>query len=183
MKKVVAGLLLTLGCVAPALAADPGQAYVSVDYGPATYTNATGFPNPGVLRIAGGMNFSPNFGAEVGYSIFGSSSISGPGGTASIDSASSLQFLAVGIAPVSPQFEIFGKLGIASNSYTLSCNTAVCFGSATFSKTDLMFGVGAKFNVSRNLGIEAQYLNYGAFDSYSVPLKASSLTIGAVFGF
>jgi OmpA-OmpF porin, OOP family len=182
MNKLAAVLALTALSVGSAFAADSG-AYVAVDYGPATYTNATGFPNPGVLRIAGGMNLTPNFGAELGYSIFGNSSISSPGGTASIDSTSSLQFLAVGRIPVNPQFEVFGKLGIASNTYTLNANTVLIVGSATYSKTDLAFGVGAKFNITPNFGIEGQFLNYGAFDPYSVPLKASSLTIGAVFGF
>lgn len=183
MKKVVAGLLLSMACAAPALAADSG-AYVAVDYGPATYTNATGFPNPGVLRIAGGLNVNQNFGVEVGYSIFGNSSISGPGGTASIDSTSSLQFLAVGRIPVSPQFEVFGKLGFASNSYTVNANIfGLGAGSASFSKTDLAYGLGAKFNITPQFGIEGQYLNYGAFDSTTIPLKASSLSVGAVFNF
>lgn len=183
MKKVVAGLLLSLVPVAPALAASGSGGYVAVDVGPATYSNAGGFPNPGVFRIAGGANFTPNFGAELGYSIFGNSTLTGPGGTASIESTSSLQFLAVGRAPLSPQFEVFGKVGIASNSYTLTANTVTVVGSATYSKTDLMFGLGAKFNVSPNFGIEGQYLNYGAFDPYSPSLQATSLTIGAVFNF
>ncbi len=183
MKKLAAVVALSAVCATSALADDTGHAYVAVDYGPATYANAPGFPNPGMLRIAGGFNLSPNFGAELGYSIFGSSAISGPGGTASIDSAGSLQFLAVGRAPLSPQFEIFGKIGFAANSYTLNVNTAALAGTASYSKTDLAFGVGAKFNVTPSFGIEGQYLNYGAFDPYNPPLKASSLSVGAVFNF
>jgi opacity protein-like surface antigen len=183
MKKIIAGLLLSAGCVASATAAEPGP-YVSVEYGPASYTNASGFPNPGVLRIAGGANITPNFGVELGYSIFGNSGISGPGGWASIDSTSSLQMLAVGNIPLGPQVDLFGKLGLAFNSYTLDCNTAICYGSYPYNNTALAYALGAKFNVSRNLGIQAEYMNYGAFDNDPfVPLKASAFTIGAVFGF
>lgn len=182
MKKLVIGLALATAFSAPAFAADIGP-YVAVDYGTTSYTNAGGFPNPGVLRLAGGMNVTPNFGAELAYSIFGNSTVTGPGGTASIESTHSLQVLAVGRVPVSPQFEIFGKLGFASNAYTVNVNTAVIVGSASYSKTDLAYGVGAKFNATPTIGIEVQYLDYGAFDSYSVPLKASSTSIGAVFSF
>lgn len=183
MKKIFAGLLLSAACATPAMATEPGQPYFSAEYGPATYTNAPTFPNPGVLRLAGGLNFTPNFGAEVGYSIFGNSSISGPGGWAAIDSTSSLQMLAVGYIPLGPQADLFGKLGLAFNSYTLDCNTATCFGSYPYNNTSVAFALGAKFNVSRNLGIQAEYMNYGAFDNYIQPLKATAFTIGAVFGF
>lgn len=183
MKKVIAGLLLSAGFAGSAMAAEPGQPYFSAEFGPATYANSGGFPNPGVLRLAGGINFTPNFGAEMGYSIFGNSTLVGPGGSASIESSSSLQFLAVGSAPVSPQFDVFGKIGLAMNSYTLTVNTVGLVGSAAYSNTDLMFGLGAKFYVNPNLAIQGEYLNYGGFDNFAPPLKASSLTIGAVFGF
>lgn len=183
MKKIIAGLVLSAGCATSAMAAEPGP-YVSVEYGPATYSNAPTFPNPGVLRLAGGMNFNPNFGAELGLSVFGSSSISGPGGTASIDSATSVQFLAVGRVPLGTRFELFGKVGLAANSYTLNANIpGLIVGSASYSQSALMYGVGGKFDVTPNFGIEAEYLDYGAFDSTSLPLKASSITVGAVFSF
>lgn len=193
MKRIIIGTLVAAGLSAPAFAAEPDRAYFAFDYGITTlqdanfagpFANLT-FPNPGTLRFSGGMNVSPNLGFEVGYSIIGSSTVDTAFTTDTLDKATSLQLLAVGYMPVSPEFEIFGKLGFASNRYTWTYTdwTIPATIVTDYSNTSLAFGFGAKFDIMPDMSVQAQYLNLGAFDSLAPPLKVSTMTIGMSFIF
>lgn len=184
MKKI-AMIALLYACIAtPALADNTGKFYVAGDLGSATYTNMSPFPNPNVLRIAGGYHFSPNLAAEVGYSKFGDSTVNFIGsGTATV-SASSFQIAAVGTLPLSPQFDLIGKLGLANNSETDSLTVfGVGSASGSYSQTDLLVGLGAQFHVNQEVSLRLLYDNYGKFDNFSSPMKASSVSVGVVYNF
>ncbi len=175
MKKLAAGLALSALCATSAYADNAGHAYIAADIGSASYTNASPMPNPGVLRIAGGYYFNSNVGVEVGYAMFGDSNYFG-----TTLSASSFHVVAVGNIPLSPQFDVFGKLGFASNSETWTAGGTTLL---TTSATDIMYGLGAQFHVNQQLSIQGQYLYYGKFDTYPLPITASSLTVGIAYAF
>jgi OOP family OmpA-OmpF porin len=180
MKKIVIATLLSAFIATPALADNTGKFYVAGDFGSATYSGLPGWSNPNVIRIAGGFHFSPVFAVEMGYSMFGDSNTIDPlYGPAAI-SASSFQVAAVGSLPLSPQFDLIGKLGLASNVEDYSDSTGY---TASYSRSDLLIGFGAQFNVNSQVSVRALYDDYGKFDNFFPPMKATSLSLGVVYNF
>ena len=179
MKRIAIVILLSAFVATPALADNTGKFYVAGDYGSATYSNMSPFPNPGVIRIAGGYHFNPAVAVEVGYSIFGDSTITGPGGSATL-SASSFQIAAVGSLPLNPQFDLIGKLGLASNSADITSTFGI---SGSTSQSDLMFGLGAQFHVNSQVSVRVQYEDYGKWDNSSAPMKATAISFGVAYNF
>jgi len=183
MKKIALITLLSASIATPALADNTGKFYVAGDLGSATYSNIGGWPNPGVVRIAGGYHFSPQVAAEIGYSKFGDSTLTGPGGSGTL-SASSFQVAAIGTLPLSTQFDLLGKIGIANNSYNVTGNIfGLGFFSGSSSQSDLLVGLGAQFHVNSQVTLRGQYDNYGKFENVSSPMKASSLSVGITYDF
>lgn len=177
MKKYAIAILMSSFVAAPALADDTGIFYVAGDFGSATYSNLP-FPNSSVIRIAGGYHFSPVLAVEMGLSWFGDSSadLSCCGPTTM--SLTSFQVAAVASVPLSQQFDLLGKLGLVSNSE----DWAASFGpSGTYYQSDLLIGFGAQFHLNRQASLRVLYDNYGKFDDTSVPVKASSVSMGLVY--
>lgn len=179
MKKIVIAALLSVFITTPALARNTGKYYLAADLGTATYSNIS-FPNPTVMRIAGGFHFSPELAVELGYSMFGDSNMTlnccGPATT----SASSFQVSAVGSLPLNKQFDLIGKLGLASNVEDYADATGY---SASWSQSDLLIGFGAEYHVNSQVSVRALYDNYGKFDNFFRPMKATSFSLGAAYNF
>lgn len=179
MKKIAIVALLSAFVVTPALADNTGKMYIAGDLGSATYSNVSPFPNPGVVRFAVGSHFSPNLAAEVGYSVFGDSTLTGPGGSATL-SASAFQIAAIGSLPLNPQFDLTGKLGFSHNSAKGTSTFGV---SGTTSNSSVLFGVGAQYHMNSQTSLRVQYDNYGDFESGTNPLGATAVSLGVVFNF
>jgi OOP family OmpA-OmpF porin len=64
--------------------------------------------------------------------------------------------------PILPlgQFELFGKLGIGGTSIDASATAGGPPASSSDSGSDIVFGVGATFNFTRNLGVRAELERY-----------------------
>lgn len=188
MKKIIAGLVLSTALSTPAFAAERGG-YVDFDFGSASYSNADfggpnfnqTFPNPSTYQFGGGYRFNRNLAVEGGLVIMSDATINGFGYTDTLRS-SAIYGAAVGIVPVAPQFDLFGKLGLASLGMEEVYNG---FSSGTVSQVNIMFGFGAQFNINRNFGVRAQYQNFGSVTYYGgLPaVGLSTLTIGGVFTF
>jgi OmpA-OmpF porin, OOP family len=207
MKKFAAALLLSVVSAAPAFAADAGTAYVNLDYSkvnlgsPSLFglNGTTAFPNPGALRIGGGYNFTPNVAVEAGYSIIGDSTINASGTALGLPVSSSetmktrsFQLAAVGTYSINEQFDVFGKLGLANNKGEYSCSltvggTAIPCTSVSGSKTSVMYGIGAKYNINKTWGVRLQYEHLGKVDLTSGPttvsFKFSTISVGGVYTF
>lgn len=181
MKKLVIALLFSIACSAPAFAANSGNAYVAVDYGTWSMSNAGILPNPGVLTFSGGFHFTPNVGAEVGLALIGDSIVNYPGGQTTYKQ-SALKFAVVGTLPVAPQFDIFGKLGFDSISGTLN---DTFLGSSSATTSNIMYGIGGQFNISNQIGIRAQYENLGKTKASTTATGAdvTSVSVGVVLNF
>lgn len=181
MKKTVIATLLSVLISTPALADNTGQFYVAADLGSATYNNLPGaYSNPDVIRIAGGYHFSPVFAVELGYSMFGDSNTRDPSFVPSTISASSFQIAAVGTLPLSRQFDLIAKVALADNYEDFSDADGA---HNSFSRSDLLIGFGAQFNVNSQISVRALYDNYGKFDNFFPPLKATSVSLGVVYNF
>ena len=179
MQKIVIVSLLSLFAATPAWADNTGKPYVAADLGSATYSNLSPFPNPGVFRIAGGYHLSPAMAVELGYSKFGDSTVNGPSGSATI-SAHSFQIALVGSVPLSAEFDLIGKVGLAANKADGS-NTALS--TVSTSQNSPMYGVGAQFHINQQVSIRAQYDNYGKFESGSPAMAAHAVYAGLAYDF
>ena len=180
MKKLAATLLLSAFAAAPALADNTGTYYVAADAGSATYSNLPGWSNPNVIRIAGGFYFSPVFAVEMGYSMFGDSDYNDPVYGPAVISATSFQLAGLAIMPLNSQFDLIGKLGLTSNAETYSDASN---GYGTWTRSDLVIGLGGQFHVNPQVSVRALFDSYGKFDNIVPPMKATSASLGVVYDF
>ena len=112
------------------------------------------------FKIFGGYQFHRNIAAEIGYGmLFDKNDVE----------VTALEFTAVGLFPVTTQFSIVGKLGLA--------NVEADTPAGSEDKTELTWGLGVQFDVSRNLGVRALWQRYETDDS------VDWLTIGAMWRF
>lgn len=188
MKKFAIATLLSAFIATPALADNIGP-YVAADFGVAkccnlpNYSGWPGWSTPSVMRITGGYHFSPMIALELGYSWFGDSNgtASTPHGLAPATlSLSSFQVAAVASLPLSRQFDLIGKLGLASNSEQYWDATG---GYGHYSQSDLLFGLGAEIHINPQVSLRALYEDYGKFDNFDPPVKATSFSFGVVYDF
>lgn len=190
MKKVIVASLLSAFVATPALADNTGKFYVAGDIGSASYTNVTvaagTYPNPGMLRIAGGYHFSPTFAAELGISGFGDSVLSS-GTSSGTVKASSVQIAAVGSLPLNSRFDLFGKVGIAANKNQIDVQTSgVTTASYSSSQSSLLVGFGAQYHINSQLSVRAQYENFGSFGKFGTTgqdMKVSAFSMGVAYDF
>lgn len=149
--------------------------YAAVDLGQVSYSlsnvqsnvpsnPAPDFPKPKSWRIGGDYHFSPYLSVEAGYSTIGDSTVNfnTPGGLTTLTlKASSLQVAAVGTYSFSDKFDVFGKLGAVNTKLDISMSAPGNTGSGSASKSNLLLGLGAQFNINQHFGIRAMYEDFG----------------------
>ncbi|MFL6567018.1 MAG: outer membrane beta-barrel protein, partial [Burkholderiales bacterium] len=109
-------------------------------------------------KIFGGYRIMRHLVVEVFYADHGEIKLSS-GPITSTAQSSTFGVAALGILPLG-QFELFGKLGVGSTSVDATATGGGFSGSASDSGSDVVYGVGAVFNFSRNLGVRAEYERY-----------------------
>lgn len=170
-----------------AIAAQADNTYVGVNAGQSeqkigfdnvsTKESATGY------KLYAGYNFDKTFGAEAGYVDFGDADFKDAGDSLTVRTKS-FYVAATATLPVNNEFAVFAKAGIARNR--VSANLKV--GSDTFNgsenRTSAIFGLGASYNVAKNLAVVAEYEYFGkvAKDN-GVDVKADLLSIGLHYKF
>ena len=111
-------------------------------------------------KIFGGYRFHQNIAAELGYGLlFDKSGVE----------LTSLEAVAVGMFPLANQFSIIGKIGFAM----LEAEGP----GGSEDETELTWGIGAQYDVTRNLGLRLQWQRYEADDSIDF------LSIGVLWKF
>lgn len=200
MKKIIGAFLLSAAISGTAFAANQG-AYIAVDLGQVNYSDDKGTPppNPGSIRFAGGYHFTQYLGVEAGYSTIGDATTNTNLGfgasTSETMKASSFQVSAVGTYPINDKFNVFAKIGAANTKldYTYSAIGATpTSGSGSATKTNLLIGVGAQYNINQHFGIRASYEDFGKTNlvaSYNDGSTASAnfglkvFSVGGVYNF
>ncbi len=172
MKKVLSVVFVSATLVSPAFAtgfADGtvGSKYVAVDLGSISYSQGSAT----ALSIGGGYQVHPAVAVEVDY-LMGNSASYGPFNLGSYK-LSALEVMAVGHYTVNSQFSAYAKAGLAFNNQTLT--NPVNGIQNTASSNDIAVGIGAKFNVSPDFALRAQYLDTG--------VSSSIISIGAMVNF
>ena len=180
MKKIAIVALLTATAffASPAVAADTGFylgfKFGSVNYG---YDNVSNNSQAG-YGLLGGYSLNDYFAMEAEFNRLGG-----------FDSATgtikgrSFGFSGVGSLPLSPEFSLYGKMGIASTTLDDTAKPGYS-GNYTYTNTGLTIGFGGQFNIGNDAGVLFGYDSYPVGDAaITTTSQAGMLYIGAIFKF
>ena len=171
---ILPAAFLAVSAPAAAQQSDMGF-YIGGAYGMSSFDiDTTGITNPSVddsdsgFKIFGGYQFSRNWGVEVGYVDFGKAGISGSilGIPFTGDlGVTALTVAGTGTMPMNESFSLLGKVGMWNWDAKANVAALGTAGSASDSGTDLFFGVGLRYNLSKNLGLQLEVEQYSGDDS------------------
>ena len=171
---ILPAAFLAVSAPAAAQQSDMGL-YIGGAYGMSSFDiDTTGITNPSVddsdsgFKIFGGYQFSRNWGVEVGYVDFGKAGLSGSmlGIPFTGDlGVTALTVAGTGTMPMNESFSLLGKVGMWNWDAKASVAALGTAGSASDSGTDLFFGVGLRYNLSKNLGLQLEVEQYSGDDS------------------
>ena len=159
----VLGFSAALAFTVPAAAQDAGF-YAGLSLGQSKADDAcTGVSGPGVScddkdtawKILGGYQFNRNFAVELGYTDLGEVSATDGVDTVSIESTA-FELVALGMMPIADKFSVYGKIGVYRGETDASAPGI----SISESNTDLTFGIGVRYDFTRNLGVRAEWQKY-----------------------
>jgi len=187
MKEMFAIILpaAVLAISAPA-AAQQSEAgwYIGGSYGMTSFDiDTAGITNPSLddsdsgFKIFGGFQFTKHWGAEVGYVDFGKAGISGSvlGIPFTSDvGVTALTFAGTGTLPLSENFALLGKVGLANWDAEVSVSALGLGGSTSDSGTDMFFGVGLRYSFNKNLSVQLEFEQYET-DADSVNMTSVGL--------
>ena len=136
----------------------PGAGYVGLNIGQSNYSLGNGFNlfsadnHDTAYNIYTGSFFNQNFGAELGYTNFGK--VDRAGGSTK---AEGINLSLVARAPISPSFNLLGKLGTTYGRTDVSAapGSGVNVGSET--GFGVSYGLGAEYVFSPQLSAVLQY--------------------------
>ncbi len=128
--------------------------------------------NVAVYNLNAGYQFNKNFALEGGYIASSHQNYSASGGNLPgtvTDSASVTGFdlSAVGILPLTGQFSLLGKLGVADMQNSATVTVAGLPSSSSASKTDLTYGLGAKYDFTDAVSMRLDWNSYNIGNSTS----------------
>lgn len=139
-------------------------------------TSDTGF------KVFGGYQFNRNVGLEVAYVDLGKASYSGFAGPAPVTGGkvevTGVNLSAIGAWPVAPNLDVFGKIGFLSWEDKASDVTGGVPFSDKIEGTDLSFGFGAAWHLTRNVRLRVEWERFRVDDT-----DADLFSVGAVYKF
>jgi OOP family OmpA-OmpF porin len=139
-------------------------------------TSDTGF------KVFGGYQFNRNFGLELAYVDLGKSRYSGFAGPDPVIGGkvevTGVNLSAIGAWPVAPNFDVFGKIGFLSWEDKASDVTAGDPFSDKIDGTDLSFGFGANWHLTKNVRLRVEWERFRVDDT-----DADLFSVGAVYKF
>jgi OmpA-OmpF porin, OOP family len=150
-----AAMTASAGALAQQSAAGTGF-YIGADVGNADF----GSDDDTAFKLYAGFKFHPNVAVEGGWA-----QLYDKGGT----EATSLEVVAVGMFPLTPQFSLLGKLGLAS--------VDVDSPDGGDTKTEPTYGIGVQFEATPKIGVRAQW------QRYDTDQEIDLLSVGVVFRF
>lgn len=183
MKKTLAAALLCTAALTPVLAQSNGHWYGAVDIGRLNMRNSD-YPDPGSMTLSAGYRFNRNVAAEGGITGYGDSTlIDGTG--SSTARQSDMRFVAIGLLPLSPNFELFGKAGLGFHSVRMLGTGAYSGTPTPHTTANVIVGFGGQLNFSPRFGMRLQYEALGkAKSTESDPgANISRVTVGGVLNF
>jgi OmpA-OmpF porin, OOP family len=173
MAKAVAAAALAMLTATPAWSQDAGF-YLGASIGQSkakdTCDDSAGFScddKDTAWKIFAGYQFNRHFAVEAGYTDLGEVTVSAASGTSSVRGTielSAFELMAVGSFPVADRFSLYGKLGLyraeTEQRLQVTLGTLTVSDNKTEKNADLTFGFGARFDITRNLGVRAEWQRY-----------------------
>jgi hypothetical protein len=128
-----------------------GSSYIGLSGGPSDFSRvnagnglfSNGDKDTAYSIMAGNYNYNQNFGVEIGYTNFGN--VGRGGGTTK---AEGINLSLIGRMPVSPMFNLLGKVGTTYGHTEVSANPLSGMTSGSESGFDWSYGVGAELVLS-----------------------------------
>ncbi|MGA0569794.1 outer membrane beta-barrel protein [Variovorax sp. VNK109] len=114
-------------------------------------TSGTGF------KIYGGYKFNENFAAELQYHDLKKYSYTESETRYGTLRVKGIAISALGILPLTPEFAVFGKVGIASQNLSGFATDGWSSGSLKTNKAAPLLGIGGEYAINRNLAVRAEY--------------------------
>lgn len=154
------------------------------DLTPGASTN-TGSDNSTAWKLYSGLQLDKNWGVEAAYAHLGQfqNSYSQPATNSSAvgtNKLSAWSLAGTGTLPINEAFSLHAKAGIALLRSEYSFSGAgpgyVAGDSGTDRSTNLLLGLGAQYNLTKNLAIRFDYDNYGKVGKSSNNLSALGAT-------
>lgn len=108
------------------------------------------------FKIFGGYRFNRNLAGEVFWGEWGEISVR-QGTASATGEIRTIGLAAVGILPLNPQFDLFGKVGFGNTKQKVSASAPGVSIAGQDTGTELMYGFGASYNFTRNLGLRAEW--------------------------
>lgn len=179
MQKKLLAALLGAALVLPVAAHAEGS-YLKVDAGQSKYKNDLGKENETAASIAYGFSVDKNFGVELGYINFGKIKDVGEGFSGSTQ-RQALYLAGVGSLPLTDDFSVFAKLGVAANRYEDKFVSDLSSQSEKVTKTKSMIGLGLAYNFTKEIAGTLEYQYFGKIGSDHI--KVSAVTLGIRYGF
>ncbi len=162
----------------------PGSSYIGLNAGQSDFSlgNGTGlFPSDSkdtAYSIHGGSYFNNNFGLELGYTNFGK--IDRAGGSTK---AEGINLSLVGRLPLSPQFNLLGKIGTTYGRTDVSALPGSGVASGRESDFGLSYGLGAEYAFNPNWSAVLQYDQHDLKFAGSGNDRISATTLGVRYRF
>jgi len=107
-------------------------------------------------KLFGGYQFNRYIAVEAGYADIGKFSVAGPAGSASFDTKL-LQVSAVGSLPLTTQWALTGKLGLARTDTDITGGVGGAPVSQSDRDTNPTYGIGARYDFSRTFGLRGEW--------------------------
>ena len=118
-------------------------------------------------KIFAGYQFNRHLAVEAGYTDLGEVSLSAASATSSVRGTielSAFELMAVGSFPVADRFSLYGKLVLyraeTEQKLQVTLGTLTVSDNKTEKNADLTFAFGARFDITRNLGVRAEWQRY-----------------------
>ncbi len=162
----------------------PGSSYIGLNVGQSDYSLGSGtnvFPSDQkdtAYGISAGSYFSPNFGLEVGYTDFGKATRGG-GETEAMGFNVSL----LGRLPLSPQFNLLGKLGTTYGRTEVSSRPGSGITAGKEDGFGISYGIGAEYSFTPQVSAVLQYDEHDLKFAGSGRDRISATTVGLRYRF
>ena len=176
LAQVSALAVLSFAAMSVSAQPSPSKIYGEVGYTQLSYKESGYKADPGVLRAVIGTEINPNVNLEamIGVGITdGSTRISNVTVTSQVD-----RFWGLYVRPkvmLSPDVELFGRVGYASSKVTASIPGYALSDSGN----SMSYGAGVSFKVAQNTSLVADYMSYYSKDG----VKATGFSVGLGFKF
>jgi opacity protein-like surface antigen len=171
-----ATLLAALSCASAQAQYIPTPSYLELGMVNATVDTASGKVSPTSIRLVSGTDFHPNMGLEAIFAVStsdGSATIKNVPGRLKINNNWGLY-----LKPkfdVSPQIEVFGRIGFASTNLSASGSLA----SASGTSQSGAYGLGLRYKFNKSVGINMDYMTY--LKSGNTEVRGATIGVGYRF--